>query len=475
MDIMRKKQYVILHIENDWITGFLMEVKNKKTVLLHSEKWSMDKQRNESFEELSPKIQNGLLSFFTLLSDKRAKIILTFAHVSILTREMEFPKSSKKEMNKMLQIYLQEVLPKEIQHYLIHYKEILPLNPSSSSLSKWLITALPYTLIKPYLIFIEQQGFKVEKLDYMGYGFQRALFEDGQIQLPNTPYIGLIEKQTYGLNIYLYYQRNLCFSRHYHYNVLNQEQWLGHIEYFLDFFNHRIAQTPLSLFVICNTKEEWNMFEKQWKIKKNESLHSYQRQDQLSSVAILQAYKSDLVWFFLQENSKNPSYETLLFSAKKPKIFLFFFFFLFLTGVSIIGNQLLTYFEESLVSTIIDFNVQEKEYEYFVALNNALSKQTQMMQYIQSKNTFQSFSFEPISWVLEQKGIRINTVIYGNHRWEIEGESLEYDEIILFISSLENQMEDSSVFLQNIWKKEQNTFEHVSYQFKLSVIQKRGI
>lgn len=474
---MRKKIYGILHISNYWITGMIIERKKHETIILSSQKWEICQSTDKLEDQLAESTKKVLLSFLTTLSNKKVKIILTFSHSDILTREIELPKTSKKERDHMLQIHLKSVLPTTIHQYLIHSTKIPNIDFNLKLTDKWLIIALPYTMVKPYILFVEDQGFRIEKIDYMGYDFQQTLFENIDISKCSTSYIAFIEKRVGEMNIYLYYKQLLCFSRHYAYEDKNEESCLNHLKYFLEFFYHRISNTPLSLIFISDekNKEKHSLF--QLLESKEYPIDSYQQYDYhlLFNNSLIKVDKPNVLWTFLSTNSKKIVEDSFFFSKRKKKLCLFLIFFMLLTGSAAIGHYYLFQYEKYMVSVIKDFHIEQQDYDYFLLLKNILHKQQTAIHYVDIQHSPNIALFESISWIIKQNDVQINTLNYSNHIWEIEGEALEYDSILQFFQHLEEVVVNQNFFLQSIWKDESKESYKNRYKFRFIIFEKEDL
>ena len=172
----------------------IIERKKHETIILSSQKWEICQSTDKLEDQLAESTKKVLLSFLTTLSNKKVKIILTFSHSDILTREIELPKTSKKKES-----YVTNSFKICFTHYhssiLNSFYKIPNIDFNLKLTDKWLIIALPYTMVKPYILFVEDQGFRIEKIDYMGYDFQQTLFENIDISKCSTSYIAFIEKE----------------------------------------------------------------------------------------------------------------------------------------------------------------------------------------------------------------------------------------------------------------------------------------
>lgn len=460
--------YVVFHISDHWIEGIWVKRRRKKQEIIQNEKTSI-KSSGGNNNELSSQTKEWMIQFLSNLPHKRVKIFLTFSHSTIVTREIEIPKVAKKQMHQMLKIHLKEELPKEASQYLIHYKKIYKKEEKDINLSLWLITASPYFLVMPYLFLIEDRGFKVEKIDYIGYGLQRSLLEKQREIGFLDSYVMVVHKRSYSMDIYLYDQGVFSFSRHHIYQCQKDQQWIWDMEYFLNFFNHRISKDALSVIAICEDQYQWGQLQIHVLEKNKDRIKAYKKEEKLDFHTKVETYKTKMTWIALGKSADNRLGMPTYFSQSKSYYWKLISVIFFLTFLSFTLYYGLFYEKEKIEGKVMNFTIEEEVYHEFLLAKQVGDYQNKIIEYIELRNPYPYFFFEILEWVLQEKDIQIISLVYTGEQWDIQGQSAGYPSIISFIELLEEQ--EGVVFLHNIWKNENDIKGTESYRFKLSLIQ----
>lgn len=165
---------------------------------------------------------NGLVA---LLKDsfKKGKIkgkhlVLSITGTGIITRDIQLPKSTDEEIEKLLEFEAQQYFPVELENYVLDFKVLEEMESANGIYNRILLVAVPVNQVEEYMKLSKKLKKEVEAIDIPANNILKVLFQGNYVEgknseeeLPKEFAVLDIGAKTTG--VYIFSSGKLKFSR----------------------------------------------------------------------------------------------------------------------------------------------------------------------------------------------------------------------------------------------------------------------
>lgn len=165
---------------------------------------------------------NGLVVF---LKDtiKKSKIrsrhlVLNITGTGVITRDIQLPKSTNEELEKMLEFEAQQYFPVELDNYVMDFKVLEDIETGEGIFNRVLLAAVPKIQVDEYMKVEKKLKKEIAAIDIPADNISKVFFSENHIQkeqsskeLPNEFAVLDLGAKTTG--VYIFSSGNLKFSR----------------------------------------------------------------------------------------------------------------------------------------------------------------------------------------------------------------------------------------------------------------------
>lgn len=165
---------------------------------------------------------NGLVDFLKD-SIKKSKIkdknlVLSITGTGVIIRDIQLPKSTNEELEKMLEFEAQQYFPVELDNYIMDFKVLEELESVEGVLNRVLLVAVPKIQVDEYMKVHKKLKKEIAAIDIPADNISKVFFNENYIQkehgnkdLPNEFAVLDLGAKTTG--VYIFSSGNLKFSR----------------------------------------------------------------------------------------------------------------------------------------------------------------------------------------------------------------------------------------------------------------------
>lgn len=141
-------------------------------------------------------------------------LLLTIGGTGLITREIQLPKSSNEEIEKILQFEAQQYFPVDLQNYSFDFRVIEEYDNDTTKMCRILLVAVPLRQVDEYMKLHEELKMEMEAIDITANTVPKSIFHfSSQIiqSYPNAFAILDIGSET--SIVYIFLNKKLRFSR----------------------------------------------------------------------------------------------------------------------------------------------------------------------------------------------------------------------------------------------------------------------
>ena len=106
---------------------------------------------------------------------KERTAVFTLASSKIVTREIEIPPVKENKVESIIKLQINDYFPMDVSDYVISHSKMGDIEKDSRKLTKYMLVAVPNSILSNYYSFSEYAGIKIETFDYIGNGAVQLL------------------------------------------------------------------------------------------------------------------------------------------------------------------------------------------------------------------------------------------------------------------------------------------------------------
>lgn len=106
---------------------------------------------------------------------KERTAVFTLASSKIVTREIEIPPVKENKVESIIKLQINDYFPMDVSDYVISHSKMGDIEKDGRKLTKYMLVAVPNSILSNYYSFSEYAGIKIETFDYIGNGAVQLL------------------------------------------------------------------------------------------------------------------------------------------------------------------------------------------------------------------------------------------------------------------------------------------------------------
>lgn len=106
---------------------------------------------------------------------KERTAVFTLASSKIVTREIQIPQVKEKKVDSIIKLQINDYFPMDVSDYVISHSKMGDIEKDGKKLTKYMLVAVPNSILGNYYSFSEYAGIKIETFDYIGNGAVQLL------------------------------------------------------------------------------------------------------------------------------------------------------------------------------------------------------------------------------------------------------------------------------------------------------------
>lgn len=118
---------------------------------------------------------NTLINELAKHEIKERTAVFTLASSKIVTREIEIPPVKENKVESIIKLQLNDYFPMDVSDYVISHSKMGDIEKDGRKLTKYMLVAVPNSILSNYYSFSEYAGIKIETFDYIGNGAVQLL------------------------------------------------------------------------------------------------------------------------------------------------------------------------------------------------------------------------------------------------------------------------------------------------------------
>ena len=118
---------------------------------------------------------NTLINELAKHEIKERTAVFTLASSKIVTREIEIPPVKENKVESIIKLQINDYYPMDVSDYVISYSKMGDIEKDGRKLTKYMLVAVPNSILSNYYSFSEYAGIKIETFDYIGNGAVQLL------------------------------------------------------------------------------------------------------------------------------------------------------------------------------------------------------------------------------------------------------------------------------------------------------------
>lgn len=118
---------------------------------------------------------NTLINELAKHEIKERTAVFTLASSKIVTREIEIPPVKENKVESIIKLQINDYFPMDVSDYVISHSKMGDIEKDSRKLTKYMLVAVPNSILSNYYSFSEYAGIKIETFDYIGNGAVQLL------------------------------------------------------------------------------------------------------------------------------------------------------------------------------------------------------------------------------------------------------------------------------------------------------------
>lgn len=111
---------------------------------------------------------------------KERNVVYTLASSKIVTREIMIPPVKENKVSSIINLQINDYFPMDVSDYVISHSKMGEVEQDGKKLVKYMLVAVPNSLLSNYYSFSEHAGLKIETFDYIGNGAVQLLKSNKQ-------------------------------------------------------------------------------------------------------------------------------------------------------------------------------------------------------------------------------------------------------------------------------------------------------
>ena len=118
---------------------------------------------------------NTLINELAKHEIKERTAVFTLASSKIVTREIEIPPVKENKVESIIKLQINDYFPMDVSDYVISHSKMGDIEKDGRKLTKYMLVAVPNSILSNYYSFSEYAGIKIETFDYIGNGAVQLL------------------------------------------------------------------------------------------------------------------------------------------------------------------------------------------------------------------------------------------------------------------------------------------------------------
>lgn len=118
---------------------------------------------------------NSLINELAKHEIKERTAVFTLASSKIVTREIEIPPVKENKVESIIKLQINDYFPMDVSDYVISHSKMGDIEKDGRKLTKYMLVAVPNSILSNYYSFSEYAGIKIETFDYIGNGAVQLL------------------------------------------------------------------------------------------------------------------------------------------------------------------------------------------------------------------------------------------------------------------------------------------------------------
>ncbi|MBU5478532.1 pilus assembly protein PilM [Eubacterium sp. MSJ-13] len=106
---------------------------------------------------------------------KEREVVFTLASSKIVTREIAIPPVKENKVSSIIDVQIKDYFPMDVSDYVISHSKMGETEKDGKKLVKYMLVAVPNSILSNYYSFAEVAGVKIETFDYIGNGAVQLL------------------------------------------------------------------------------------------------------------------------------------------------------------------------------------------------------------------------------------------------------------------------------------------------------------
>ena len=118
---------------------------------------------------------NTLINELAKHEIKERTAVFTLASSKIVTREIEIPPVKENKVESIIKLQINDYFPMDVSDYVISHSKMGDIEKDGRKLTKYMLVAVPNSILSNHYSFSEYAGIKIETFDYIGNGAVQLL------------------------------------------------------------------------------------------------------------------------------------------------------------------------------------------------------------------------------------------------------------------------------------------------------------
>lgn len=118
---------------------------------------------------------NTLINELAKHEIKERTAVFTLASSKIVTREIETPPVKENKVESIIKLQINDYFPMDVSDYVISHSKMGDIEKDGRKLTKYMLVAVPNSILSNHYSFSEYAGIKIETFDYIGNGAVQLL------------------------------------------------------------------------------------------------------------------------------------------------------------------------------------------------------------------------------------------------------------------------------------------------------------
>lgn len=106
---------------------------------------------------------------------KERDLVVTLASSKIVTREIEIPPVKESKVSSIIDVQIKDYFPMDVSDYVISHSKMGEIEKDGKKLVKYMLVAVPNSILSNYYSFAQNAGVKIESFDYIANGAVQLL------------------------------------------------------------------------------------------------------------------------------------------------------------------------------------------------------------------------------------------------------------------------------------------------------------